>query len=247
MKGKGLMKRVLLCLSLMTAVCQQARALEWLTDLPTALARAKKENKAVLLDFTGSDWCGWCIKLKKEVFDQFDFAVYANANLIMVEVDFPRRKPQSLDQIKANSNLAAKYNIQGYPTIILLNSDGQQIGDTGYVQGGTKAFIAELNRFPGIPHNGPLAAPPPAAIGTKAPAAATPPPKPQYGELTLKGISGSGSRRMALINNETIMAGESARVKFQDTRVEVTVKEIREDSVLIQVNGKPQELKLAHH
>jgi hypothetical protein len=189
------------------------------------------------------------MKLKKEVFDQFDFAVYANANLIMVEVDFPRRKPQSLQQIKANSTLAAKYNIQGYPTVILLNSDGQQIGDTGYVEGGTKAFIAEINRFPGMPHNGPYATPTPVAGTTKAAPSAAPqtPPPPQYGELTLKGISGSGTRRMALINNETIMAGETARVKFRDTRVEVTVKEIRDDSVIIQVNGKPQELKLAHH
>ena len=243
------MKRIWLSLSLAVAICQPACALEWLTDLPTALARAKKENKAVLLDFTGSDWCGWCMKLKKEVFDQFDFAVYANANLVMVEVDFPRHKPQSLQQIKANSALAAKYNIQGYPTIILLNADGQQIGDTGYVPGGTTAFIAELNRFPGIPHNGQSTAPAPIAGGTKATpsAAPQPPPPPQYGELTLKGISGSGNRRMALINNETIMAGESARVKFHDTRVEVTVKEIRDDSVLIQVNGKSQELKLAHH
>lgn len=244
------MKRILLSLTLITAFCQQANALEWLTDLPTALARAKKENKAVLLDFTGSDWCGWCMKLKSEVFDQFDFAVYANANLIMVEVDFPRRKTLSVQQINANENLAAKYNIEGYPTIIVLNSDGAQIGKTGYVQGGTSAFIARLNRFSGMPHNGSSA--PSAPVGaTKAPAAGTAqpasPPPLTYGALTLKGISGSGSGRMALINNETLKAGESARVKTLDTRVDVRVKEIRDDSVLIEVNGKPQELKLAHH
>ena len=243
------MKRILLGLTLVAAFCGQAAALEWLTDLPAALARAKKENKAVLLDFTGSDWCGWCMKLKREVFDQFDFAVYANANLIMVEVDFPRRKALSLQQINANENLAAKYHIKGYPTIIVLNSDGVQIGDTGYVEGGTSAFIAELNRFPGIPHNGSSA--PPASVGaTKAPAAGTAqpasPPAPTYGALTLKGISGSGNRRMALINNETLKVGESARVKTMDTRVDVLVKEIRDDSVLIEVSGKSQELKLAH-
>lgn len=247
------MKRIVLGLSLMIAVCQSAHALEWLTDVPTALARAKKENKAVLLDFTGSDWCPWCIKLRKEVFDQFDFALYANANLIMVEVDFPNRKPQTLALIKANTELAAKYGIEGYPTVILLNYEGQQIGRTGYVPGGTKAYIAELNRFPGMPHNGPYATPAPTGPATKVlqPAAPQPaaqtPPSPQYGELTLKGISGSGNRRMALINNETIMAGESAWVKTQDTRVEVVVKEIRDDSALIQVNGKPRELKLVHH
>jgi thiol-disulfide isomerase/thioredoxin len=223
--------------------------LEWLTDLPTALARAKKENKAVLLDFTGSDWCGWCMKLKSEVFDQFDFAVYANANLIMVEVDFPRRKTLSLQQMNANENLASKYHIEGYPTIIVLNSDGQQIGQTGYVQGGTGAFLARLNRFAGMPHNGSPASPsvgatkPPVA-GTAQPAS---PPPPTYGALTLKGISGSGKSRMALINNETLKTGESARVKTMGTRVDVMVKEIRDDSVLVEVNGKSQELKLAHH
>jgi protein disulfide-isomerase len=236
---------------LIAAFCQQACALDWLTDLPSALARAKKENKAVLLDFTGSDWCGWCMKLKKEVFDQFDFAVYANANLIMVEVDFPRRKTLSLQQMNANENLAAKYHIRGYPTIIVLNSDGTQIGDTGYVEGGTRAFIAELNRFPGMPHNG--SSPPAASVGATKPLAAgtaqpaASPPPATYGALTLKGISGSGERRMALINNETLKIGESARVKTMDTRVDVTVKEIRDDSVLIEVNGKSQELKLAHH
>jgi protein disulfide-isomerase len=245
------MKRILLSLTLVAVFCQQASALDWLTDLPTALARAKKENKAVLLDFTGSDWCGWCMKLKREVFDQFDFAVYANANLIMVEVDFPRRKTLSLQQINANENLAAKYQIKGYPTIIVLNSDGIQIGDTGYVEGGTKAFIAELNRFPGMPHNGssappaPVGATKPSAAGTAQPAAM--PPSATYGALTLKGISGSGKSRMALINNETLKVGESSRVKTMDTRVDVTVKEIRDDSVLIEVNGKSQELKLAHH
>lgn len=245
------MKRILLSLTLMAAFCVQACALEWLTDLPTALVRAKKENKAVLLDFTGSDWCGWCMKLKSEVFDQFDFAVYANANLIMVEVDFPRRKTLSLQQINANENLASKYGIEGYPTIIVLNSEGQQIGKTGYVQGGTGAFVARLNRFPGMPHNGSpatasavVSAKPPSA-GTAQPA--TSPPPATYGALTLKGISGSGKGRMALINNETLKIGESARVKTMDTRVDVMVKEIRDDSVLIEVNGKAQELKLAHH
>jgi thioredoxin-related protein len=246
------MKRILVGLSLLVTVCQPACALEWLTDLPTALTRAKKENKAVLLDFTGSDWCGWCMKLKKEVFDTFDFALYANANLVMVEVDFPRHKGQTLELIKANSNLAAKYGIEGYPTIILLNSDGQQIGQTGYVEGGTRAFIAEINRFPGMPHNGSPGTPAPAVAAGKTPPPApgqppAPAPPTRYGELTLKGISGSGNRRMALINNETIMAGESARVKTMDTSVDVLVKEIRDDSVTIVVNGKSRELKLAHH
>jgi protein disulfide-isomerase len=244
------MRRWLFCLSLMVAAGQTVSALEWLEDVPTALARAKREQKAVLLDFTGSDWCGWCIKLKREVFDQVDFAPYANANLIMVEVDFPKHKQLSMAQMTANASLAGKYGIEGYPTIILLNSDGAQIGQTGYLPGGPGAFIANLEKFPGMPHNKSFAtqAPAPDPVETRpAPPSPTPALVPlaptQYGDLALKGISGAGNRRMALINNETLMAGESAWVKTHDKTIEVTVKEIRDASVIIVADGKTRELK----
>src|SRR5256885_17104543 len=83
--------------------------LKWLTDLPKAQEQAKAEKKLVMLDFTGSDWCGWCIKLHKEVFSQPEFSDYAKKNLVLVEVDFPRSKPQSEAQKKANQALQAKY------------------------------------------------------------------------------------------------------------------------------------------
>src|SRR5215467_1836959 len=101
----------------------------------------------VMLDFTGSDWCGWCIKLHKEVFSQPEFAKYANENLVLVEVDFPHAKKQSEELKKANQALQEKYNVDGYPTIVVLNSAGEKIGETGYVEGGPKAFIAELEKI----------------------------------------------------------------------------------------------------
>ena len=124
-----------------------ASAGEWLTDAPKAQAQAKKENKLVLLDFTGSDWCGWCIKLKGEVFDLKEFKDYADKNLVLVEVDFPRKKQLSADQKKANKALQEQYKIQGYPTIIVLNGEGKKVGELGYVKGGPKAFIAELDKL----------------------------------------------------------------------------------------------------
>lgn len=124
-----------------------AAELNWQTDLPKAQARAKAENKLVLLDFTGSDWCGWCIKLHKEVFSQPEFVEYARKNLVPVEVDFPQKKKLSPAQKSANDALAAKYKIQGYPTIIVLNSAGQKVGELGYMPGGPKAFIAELQKL----------------------------------------------------------------------------------------------------
>jgi len=117
---------------------------EWLTDLPKAQEQAKKDNKLVLLDFTGSDWCGWCIKLKKEVFDTKEFKDYADKNLVLVEVDFPRKKQQSEEQKKANQALQEKYKIEGYPTIIVLDSEGKQIGELGYMRGGPEPFIRKL-------------------------------------------------------------------------------------------------------
>ena len=124
----------------------QAGAAEWLTDLPKAQAKAKAEKKLVMLDFTGSDWCGWCIKLHKEVFSKPEFEEYAKKNLVLVEVDFPRGKQQTEELKKANQKLQEKYGIEGYPTLILLNGEGAKVAQSGYVQGGPKAFIADLEK-----------------------------------------------------------------------------------------------------
>lgn len=124
-----------------------AESVTWLTDLPKAQAQAKAEKKLVMLDFTGSDWCGWCIKLNNEVFSKPEFAEYAAKNLVAVEVDFPNKKKLSAEQIKANDALAKKYDIKGYPTIIVLNSEGKKVGELGYMKGGPKAFIAELDKL----------------------------------------------------------------------------------------------------
>jgi len=120
---------------------------EWLTDLPKAQAKAKEEKKLVMLDFTGSDWCGWCIKLHNEVFSKPEFAEYAKKNLILVEVDFPRKKKLSTEQTKANGALQQKYKIEGYPTIIVLDGEGKQVDRLGYMPGGPKAFIAGLEKL----------------------------------------------------------------------------------------------------
>jgi thioredoxin-related protein len=119
---------------------------QWTTDLPAAQKKAKEEKKLVLMDFTGSDWCGWCIKLNKEVFSTKEFADYAKDNLVMVEVDFPRKKQLSDAQKKANDALQAKYGAEGFPTIVVLNSEGKQVWkQVGYMQGGPKAWIAKLD------------------------------------------------------------------------------------------------------
>jgi len=126
----------------------QAAELDWSTDLSKALAQAKADKKMVLLDFTGSDWCGWCIKFDKEALSTDKFAAYAKTHLALVVVDFPNKKPQS-DALKAaNKALGEKYKVDGYPTFVVLNADGKEIGrQTGYAPGGPDAFIAKLEKF----------------------------------------------------------------------------------------------------
>ena len=126
-----------------------AAELNWLTDLPKAQAQAKSENKLVMIDFTGSDWCPWCIKLNKEIFSTPDFAAYADKNLVPVEIDFPRKKQQTPELKKANQQLEKQYKIKGYPTVIVLNSQGKKVGELGYQAGGPKPFIAELEKLKG--------------------------------------------------------------------------------------------------
>jgi thioredoxin-related protein len=128
----------------------QAQAVDrgWLTDVPQALAKAKKENKMVVLDFTGSDWCTWCMKFRKEAIDTQEFATYASQNLVLVEVDFPRRTPQSADLKKANKALADRYHVDSYPTFVFLSKDGKELGrQSGYHAGGAQPFIARLELF----------------------------------------------------------------------------------------------------
>jgi thioredoxin-related protein len=120
----------------------------WTTDYNKALEKAKAENKLVLLDFTGSDWCPWCIKLDKEVFDQQKFKDYAAKNLVLVEVDFPQSKPQSAEIKKQNETLQTQFAIEGYPTVVVLNPAGKKVGELGYQPGGPDAFLAELAKVP---------------------------------------------------------------------------------------------------
>ena len=121
---------------------------EWLTDLAQAKSLAKAGNKLVLMDFTGSDWCPPCKKLKKDVFSSDEFATFAKANLVLVEVDFPRTKKQSAELKKANQALSEKFAIEAYPTVIVLSPEGKQLSkDTGYDGSSAKDFVAKLEKF----------------------------------------------------------------------------------------------------
>jgi thiol:disulfide interchange protein len=124
----------------------QAEDAVWLTDMPKALQQAQAEHKIVLADFTGSDWCVWCKKLDKDTFSQPEFADYAKKNLVLLQLDYPDKKPQSDELKAANAALSSKYNIQGYPTLIALKPDATIVWrNDGYLEGGPKAIIGALD------------------------------------------------------------------------------------------------------
>jgi protein disulfide-isomerase len=143
------MKILALLFTLAFATSQLFAADEaWQTDLPKALAQAKTEKKLVLIDFTGSDWCPPCKNLHKTVLTSEEFSKFAKQNLVLVELDFPKSKPQSDELKAANKELSKKYEIRGFPTVIVLDGDGKELfKKVGY--GGTPAkdYVAELAKL----------------------------------------------------------------------------------------------------
>lgn len=125
-----------------------ASDLKWSTDFSGALAQARTDGKMVLLDFTGSDWCPWCIKFDHEVLQTDPFAAYAREKLELVLVDFPRSKPQDGALKQANQSLASQFHVTGFPTYVLVNDAGVELGrQVGYIEGGPNLFIAILDKF----------------------------------------------------------------------------------------------------
>jgi thioredoxin-related protein len=123
------------------AISNLLSAADWPTDYDKALETAKTENKRVLLDFTGSDWCGPCIELSKRVFSRPEFIEYATKNLVLVQIDYPQRKKQSDTLVKQNERLAKQYGIEekGFPTIVLLDPAGKILRELQGYDGETPA------------------------------------------------------------------------------------------------------------
>ena len=126
------------------AETDEQKEVKWLTNFAEAHEIAKKENKILFVDFSGSDWCGWCIKLHKEVLSQKAFLDYAKDNLVLVLIDFPRRKAQSPEEKRQNKALAEQFGIRGYPTVLLISPEGKILAKTGYRRGGAAAYVHYL-------------------------------------------------------------------------------------------------------
>jgi protein disulfide-isomerase len=144
---KNLRFAALLCFLCFLVSAGVRADLNWLTDLHRAQEQAKADHKLLLINFTGSDWCPWCIRLDREVFSKPEFASYAKDHLVLFMADFPRAKPLTDDVRKQNQQLANQFDVQGFPTIIVLNEQGKQVGELGYVPGGAGAFIEQLKKL----------------------------------------------------------------------------------------------------
>lgn len=121
--------------------------LDWNGNLEKAIEQANKENKTVLVNFTGSDWCIWCKRLSAEVFQQKEFEEYAKKSLVLVMLDFPKDIEQTQETKEYNNKLAQKYGIQGFPTILLIDGQGKLIAQTGYQPGGAAKYVEHIKSY----------------------------------------------------------------------------------------------------
>ena len=120
----------------------------WTSDFAAAQKSAQEGKKDLILDFTGSDWCGYCIKLNDEVFSKDAFKAAVKDKFVLVEVDFPQDESKlSAETKKQNEALQEKYPIEGYPTLFLTDSAGLPYGMTGYQEGGAEPYVKHLNEL----------------------------------------------------------------------------------------------------
>ena len=147
------MKKILVTLLLIVgSFGAEAQELVWERDVNKALEISQKSKKPLFMFFTGSDWCGWCIRLQKEVLKTPEFATWAKDNVVLVELDFPRKNTMTAEIQNQNNQLQQLFEVRGYPTVWIVNAeikDGktnfQKLGTTGYVAGGPEAWLAVAN------------------------------------------------------------------------------------------------------
>lgn len=148
--------RKIICLFVFLGMFQlvSAQELTWHTDINKAIELATKENKPLFLFFTGSDWCGWCIRLQNEVFKKPEFATWAKKNVILVELDYPRKTALEPSLKAQNDEMQKIFSVTGYPTVWFVKPQKtpnginlQQMGKMGYLAGGTPSWLLAADRI----------------------------------------------------------------------------------------------------
>jgi protein disulfide-isomerase len=126
---------------------EAAAGFQWYTDFEEASRVASRQKKPMVLYFTGSDWCGWCKKMDQEVFSSQEFKAAVARKYIFVKLDFPMSSKLPESEMRQNAQLKQRYGVTGYPTIVLIDSEGNFIGETGYRSGGGKSYADWLDTF----------------------------------------------------------------------------------------------------
>jgi thioredoxin-related protein len=121
--------------------------IQWTSNYSVGMQQAAKEGKNVFLYFTGSDWCGWCKKLDQEVLSQAEFANATGSKFVFVKLDYPMNKAGDEAQVQQNARLKQQYGVTGFPTVVLLDSKGTFIAETGYRSGGPRSYAAYIEQL----------------------------------------------------------------------------------------------------
>jgi thioredoxin-related protein len=152
---KNMKKTLLIFTFLFSGFIAESQELKWYTDMSVATDLAIKENKPMFLFFTGSDWCGWCIRLQNEVFKTSEFIKWASNDVILVEIDFPRKNEQT-DAVKMqNAQLQQQLQVRGYPTVWFVSATKtadakvnlNALGSSGYLAGGPQVWLENANQI----------------------------------------------------------------------------------------------------
>jgi protein disulfide-isomerase len=141
------MKKIFTLVAVLGLAVSALGAEGWLTDFEEAKKQAAEKDLPILADFSGSDWCGWCIKLDEEVFSEKKFQSYAEDNLVLFLADFPRKTEQAEELKTQNKALGVKYEVRGYPTVLLLDAEGTVLERTGYKPGGAKEYVKHIKEL----------------------------------------------------------------------------------------------------
>lgn len=116
----------------------------WYTNIEKAKEIAAETHKSIFVDFTGSDWCVWCTKIDEEILSTDEFKKFADENLVMLYIDFPKKKELPAGMTSYNQQIAGKFGIQGLPTILILDKDGKQLTKLGYEREGASKFVNDI-------------------------------------------------------------------------------------------------------
>ncbi|MBN8246940.1 MAG: thioredoxin family protein [Verrucomicrobia bacterium] len=155
------MRNFLVCVAAFFGFAAFAASPGWLASFEQAQKFAEKSKRPILINFTGSDWCGWCKRMHRETLSTKEFIHFASSNLLLVELDFPNSIPQSAELKRANAAVKDQFRVTGFPTYVLVGADGKELGrQVGYLKGGAPAMTAMIEKWMGRTAKAPPAAAP---------------------------------------------------------------------------------------